>query len=175
MSRFFISGVLMTVVLFLVYAETIGQPAPATMWTVPPHSDDLAFVHPNSLLGEDAPPFINAAWRTQAMVDAAPTDLSMAFILNGELTTRYPAVGVLMRKDANGEMVVACTASLIDSETIVTAAHCVDDDRAGEYSFFLQHVGLIPAIQGSIVTYCDENPSDCGIDTVGQSSDEVLP
>jgi hypothetical protein len=113
---------------------------------------------PRMTLGRDESPEFTALWR-KISIDDDTTPTQANFLLNGTPTTTYPAVGMLFRESASGEMLAWCSATLIDSATVLTAAHCVED-RGRKYTFYLQHAGLIDVREGGITAYCDENP--CG-------------
>jgi hypothetical protein len=68
-------------------------------------------------------------------------------IVNGLTTHAYPATAALLNADGvpitldNAEL--QCSATLIGCSTVLTAAHCVDDDPLpGHYLVYLQHAGL---------------------------------
>ncbi len=76
-----------------------------------------------------------------------------ASIVNGGITSDFPAVGVLLFGDSARNASVACTGTLIGCETFVTAAHCVCNGRGSDcqgwrapspsnYFVYLQHAGL---------------------------------
>ena len=56
------------------------------------------------------------------LATAAPA----AAILDGKPDTTHPYVGILVT-DIDGQRVPVCSGFLVNSETFVTAAHCVDD------------------------------------------------
>jgi hypothetical protein len=66
-------------------------------------------------------------------------------IVNGVRTVGYPAVAALLHQSAGAEPRMWCTATLIGSHTLLTAAHCVAPDSSPEhYQVFFQHAGVFP-------------------------------
>jgi MYXO-CTERM domain-containing protein len=70
-----------------------------------------------------------------AMEPADSTGVFAQEIIGGELTesTDYPATGALVRGGY-----FRCTATLIASDVVVTAGHCLEGDDYGDYGFTLQ-------------------------------------
>jgi len=76
-------------------------------------------------------------------------------IVNGVVTSDYPAVGALLRRMDDGQWRLWCSATLIGCRTVLTAAHCACEEDGpacqtgaaapdpGRYAFFLQNAGVL--------------------------------
>jgi len=71
-----------------------------------------------------------------------------ARIANGVHTAAYPAVAALLHAPQGTFFRMACSATLVGSRTLLTAAHCVAPDRtASHYKVYFQHAGLVTVTQ----------------------------
>ena len=109
-------------------------------------------------MGAIAPPELTERWRASVAEYDPDYTVIEAYIKNGELTTRHPAVGVLLEATTTGEYYAICSGIMVDSETFLTAAHCVKNRNNINvtYAVYLQRVGVIPGT-GGIVTFCDDH------------------
>lgn len=65
-------------------------------------------------------------------------------IANGVHTASFPAVAALLHAPGGSFLRMACSATLVGSRTLLTAAHCVArDEDAQNYRAYFQHAGLV--------------------------------
>jgi secreted trypsin-like serine protease len=110
-------------------------------------------------------------------------DKTSAKIINGKLTFWYPTVGALLYRNANTPFGSWCTATLIGCNTVLTAAHCVAEDRETKnYKVFFQHAGLFD-LAGKIQMQDDKyqapggngSRADVAVLTLSKSIDGIAP
>lgn len=87
-------------------------------------------------------------------------------IVNGLLTSDYPATGALLYNSGNPATAtdshLICSGTLIGCQTFLTAAHCVAGDPTPEnFLVFLQHAGFVP------VTGIEVHPAHPSPDATG--------
>lgn len=75
----------------------------------------------------------------------ADTTEQWSSIVNGTITSQYPAVGALIRKRADGlpSGLGHCTATLVGCSHILTAAHCLPSKDPKSYVAWFQSTGFI--------------------------------
>ncbi len=112
-------------------------------------------------MGAIAPPELTQRWHDAIERYDPDYTINVAYIKNGELTTRHPSVGVLLEATTPGQYYAVCTGILVDSETFLTAGHCVPNrnNDSVSYAVYLQRVGIIPVGSGGVTTFCDDH--DC--------------
>jgi len=86
-----------------------------------------------------------ALWLAATALLAAPAGAhTSARIVNGVDTAEYPAVGALLTPADPDRAMLLCSGTLIGCHTLLTAAHCVEDDPdPSSYVVFLQHAGFV--------------------------------
>jgi secreted trypsin-like serine protease len=72
--------------------------------------------------------------------DSEATDTSEDDLIGGSETTAYPAIGILQLPDKPG-WVDNCTGTLVASNVVLTAAHCVKYHSGGEGGWFFAYDG----------------------------------
>ncbi|MCB9779669.1 MAG: trypsin-like serine protease [Alphaproteobacteria bacterium] len=69
-------------------------------------------------------------------------------IVNGQTTSDWPAVGVLMLSEGSGPLTPFCSGTLVASDQVVTAAHCVDAAEEYRDLYGLDiHFGIGPSVE----------------------------
>jgi Trypsin len=83
----------------------------------------------------------NSAFQLQVLANTDPKALETTFplIANGLYTSDYPSVGALLSK-VRTYWDARCAATLVGCHTLVTAAHCVEEDT--KYAVFFPHAGF---------------------------------
>lgn len=66
-----------------------------------------------------------------------PVDLREGAIINGVLETGYPHIGALTQWWGNQYGGAFCTATLITSSWVITAAHCLEDQSSNNVRFYI--------------------------------------
>jgi hypothetical protein len=72
--------------------------------------------------------------------DSEATNTSEDDLIGGSVTSAYPAVGILQLPDRPG-WVDNCTGTLVSSNVVLTAAHCVKYHSGGEGGWFFAYDG----------------------------------
>lgn len=93
-----------------------------------------------------------SVWRRSIEGSAFPSNISADYsenwsqIVNGTITSQYPAVAALLRirPDGGYQRQGHCTATLIGCKFLLTAAHCVTDKDPNTYVAWFQPIGFAP-------------------------------
>jgi len=107
-----------------------------------------------------ASPGYTRVWRDDilASLNDIETQANIKALMAGQPTTEHPAVGLLLEVPPGQLPIPRCTGTLVDSETFLTAAHCVLKERPNSrYLVYFQHAGVVAVLEDGITRYCDDH------------------
>jgi hypothetical protein len=98
-------------------------------------------------------------------------------IVNGANSHQHPTTAAILYADGAGvgAAAVGCSGTLIGCRTVLTAAHCVEGERASQVFVFLQHGGIFPVSRISLHPRWEALDADVAVLRLGTPVTGIAP